>query len=676
MNERDRYYRFTRARSASPLPSQTAMINRKYTKLKNGPSPTSVMGYTFDFDEDKAEDEPFDCSVSTRKRASSVGNLERMNGPMVPSSPSRLSVHLSSSLNTRQVARRSPFRHRPPVPNMPPMSPRQSGTYHARTSAPAPLSPGEKSVSKMASNFRQRRLLLSNRRHWNDDRRGRSVDTKLGQKKRGINDRSSIDEGLDLSMGASLDRMEMPQFRTRDSDFPIQAARINIVPSDEDMQSTKDNASHYCDFQEECDDAITIDTVSSLNTMQTEDAFHKSNYHASNLTAVVASGSPKWKYGKRMETPLALQSPPDDVHPPMYVRSKVRISSVTQDFNEKQDDDIDREMASPTTDSRIMSSSTLSADRSNQSKKSPRAMLEDTDIVSNKARRRLLYDNDIPAVFPQSAKHPTPSPLRQKAPPEEPSHVGERSATYLRRERLQKLRMARHNSKASVGSALSYTSKQSKKNATGTTIGDKGDSNLKHPKDGTEIIIFKKPPTPPKELDRSRADPDDYDTDIDTNLYEYAKEREEEDDDRSVKTGRSLQSFHTLKTCFTVKPANKQELQKAIAVKQGRINLIHHALTCTHPYPVNANDDNYMPCPEVKHCHALGVLVRHVQTCTFNDPTGVSLCEVPGCALYKKVWNHYRRCVLRTVTTKTERKTCRICGDVWRKYAFDLENSF
>jgi hypothetical protein len=263
------------------------------------------------------------------------------------------------------------------------------------------------------------------------------------------------------------------------------------------------------------------------------------------------------------------------------------------------------------------------------------------------------------------------------------SYSDERSATYLRRERLQKLRNARSNTKA-VGCFLpTLLDKTLTKES--ESMSENNDSMVKVPRDGTDIIIFKTPTTPPKELDRSftsistksghckqSVHQDECDDDIDTNLYQYAKERDE--DEYSTMTGKSLSSFHTLKTCFTVKPLTREELEKAISVKQRRINLIHHALTCTHPYPVDANDDSYVPCPEVKHCHALGVLVRHVQTCTFSDPSNVSLCEVPGCALYKKIWNHYRRCVLRSV--KSERKTCRICGDVWRKYAFDLENSF
>jgi hypothetical protein len=525
------------------------------------------------------------------------------------------------------------------------------------------------------------------------------VDT--GRRKKLIDPGDSID-GNDLSLRGTKDSLEISltshlererldcsyssnadQFRKQHRDFPIQAARSHVIPSDDDLDSMKDNASHYSDFQEECDDAITIDTVSSLNTMQTEDAFRTGSYHTSGFKAVAPSSSPRLKYRQSQElASMARKCPPDDVHPPMYVRSKVIISSVSKEYSNQ--DEAGRGESSPLLDSKNRSY-TLSVDQSNQSKSSPNCMLEDTDIVSNKTRRHLLYDNDndIPAVIPQTDTRPTPSPLHQNAP-RGSSYNEERSATYLRRERLQKLRMARHNLKGrNMGSTLSYPLKQNKKKNVESTMSDRNESVLKLPKDGTEIVIFKKPPTPPKELDcvrraeaKSRTiDQDEYDNDIETDLYKFAKEREEEDD-RSVMTAKSLQSFQTLKTCFTVKPSTRDELQKAIATKQRRILLIHHALTCTHPHPVDANDDNYVPCPEVKHCHALGVLVRHVQTCTFNDPADGSLCEVPGCALYKKVWNHYRRCVLRTFTTKSERKTCRICGDVWRKYTFDLENSF
>eukprot|EP00557_Chaetoceros_sp_GSL56_P001965 CAMPEP_0176494612 /NCGR_PEP_ID=MMETSP0200_2-20121128/10200_1 /TAXON_ID=947934 /ORGANISM="Chaetoceros sp., Strain GSL56" /LENGTH=676 /DNA_ID=CAMNT_0017892403 /DNA_START=170 /DNA_END=2197 /DNA_ORIENTATION=+ len=676
MNERDRH-RFTRARSASPLPSQSELvISRKITKLKNGPSPTSVMGHTFDFEDNKTEDEPFDCSLSTRKRASSVGNLERMNGPMiVHQGPSgRLSVQTftssSSSFNRQVVARRSPFHNRPPVPNIPPMSPRQTGTYRMKNSAP--LSPGERSASKMASNFRQKRLLISNQRHRIVDIREISVETKTARTKtdiipeRGSKDTGSLSGAKSLTAHLERERVNSSsntgQIRKRHTsgEFPIQAARSHVTPSDEDVDSTKNNMSHYSDFQEECDDAITIDTVSSLNTMQTEDPFQISNYHASSSpkAAFSSRSSPKSKYRQRLEPPTACTSRQDDVHPPMYVKSvksKVKKSSIATEYENA--DQVDHEATiSLFVDAKNMSSS-LSVDRSrsNPSKIIPTnsSMLEETDIVSNKTRRRLLFgnDNDNPEITAQNVQRPSPSPSHQNAAEGVVSSSDGRSATYLRRERLQKLRMARHNTKTKgVGNSRYYhPSKQPKKNdQTDSMMSDNtNDPALKLPKNGAEIIIFKKPHTPPKELERASAettrngvmDQDDYDNDIETNLYEFAKKREEEDD-RSVMTGKSIQSFHTLKTCFTVKPATKEELKKAIKVKQRRINLIHHALTCTHPRQTDSNDENYVPCPEVKHCHALGVLVRHVQTCTFNDHAadGSLCCEVPGCALYKKVW--------------------------------------
>ena len=135
-------------------------------------------------------------------------------------------------------------------------------------------------------------------------------------------------------------------------------------------------------------------------------------------------------------------------------------------------------------------------------------------------------------------------------------------------------------------------------------------------------------------------------------------------------------------------PTSREEMKRTIDRKKNRVFLLHHALTCTHPHPTSVEEvegKTYTPCPEVKHCHALSVLVRHVQTCSFSvsDPASSSnlngngnnpvMCDVPGCASYKKVWNHYRRCVLRTFT-KPNNQRCKICGDVWRKYA--TEESF
>ena len=65
----------------------------------------------------------------------------------------------------------------------------------------------------------------------------------------------------------------------------------------------------------------------------------------------------------------------------------------------------------------------------------------------------------------------------------------------------------------------------------------------------------------------------------------------------------------------------------------------------------------------------MSTLIKYVQTCSFKEGTrGVDgaprMCEVPFCAGYKNVWNHFKRCILRTFTGKQKQK-CIIYGEIW-----------
>jgi len=141
------------------------------------------------------------------------------------------------------------------------------------------------------------------------------------------------------------------------------------------------------------------------------------------------------------------------------------------------------------------------------------------------------------------------------------------------------------------------------------------------------------------------------------------------DDNLSLKSCKSKQSFATLKTCMTVQASSSEEMQRILKSKQRKIYLLQHALLCTHPHNTDPDDDKYIPCPVVEHCQALCTLINHVQTCTVMMTTGTgtdhaNVCEIPGCRAYKKIWNHYRRCVLRRFTGAENRK-CRLCSDLW-----------
>lgn len=148
---------------------------------------------------------------------------------------------------------------------------------------------------------------------------------------------------------------------------------------------------------------------------------------------------------------------------------------------------------------------------------------------------------------------------------------------------------------------------------------------------------------------------------------------------KSMRSGRSALSYATIKSCLTVKPDSPEEMELIVKRKQRQMFLLHHALSCTHPHATDPDDESYVPCKEVNSCQALCILVKHVQTCTFTHRGDGQVCPIPGCKEYKKVWNHYRRCVLRTFTGKNTKK-CRLCGDILgsksrEEYNYDEEAS-
>jgi len=145
------------------------------------------------------------------------------------------------------------------------------------------------------------------------------------------------------------------------------------------------------------------------------------------------------------------------------------------------------------------------------------------------------------------------------------------------------------------------------------------------------------------------------------------------EDDRSIK---SSVTTCTYLSCASenakVSSGNSTNLQhsRSNRLRRRKIALIYHVLTCTHPPPqVKPSSTNgvftseeYIPCPKLKCCYALTVLIRHAQTCTFVSKDGVEQCDIPSCADYKKAWLHFRRCALARSTGK--RKFCLLCSDV------------
>jgi len=144
------------------------------------------------------------------------------------------------------------------------------------------------------------------------------------------------------------------------------------------------------------------------------------------------------------------------------------------------------------------------------------------------------------------------------------------------------------------------------------------------------------------------------------------------DDERSIK---SSVTTYTYQSCASenanAHSAGSMEHSRMQRRRRRKIALIHHVLTCTHPPPLVTSStsgskgrvsEEYVPCPQLKCCYALSILIRHAQTCTFVSKDGVEQCDVPSCLDYKKAWLHFRRCALARSTGK--RQFCLLCSDV------------
>jgi len=729
MNDRDIYHT-TRARSASPSPRRSHVVNRILAKLKEkGPSPTSVVTKSFGFD-----DEPFDCALSTKKRASSVGNLNRINGT-VPQQT------LRTSLLPPGPPSKSPVNQRPAF-FIPPRSPKRANSLNVPLKPPP--SPGDRSVSTKASNFRQRRLRLARQSTRRDEMKGKTAHSTISKqdsnvKRLSTNCKENIINGTESEEVLISDHfLETEGFpcsfdpggkeQNQLGEFPIQAARVNADIRDYEGYSYNNNSSGGGSvINDEYDDAMTIDTVSSLNTMHTGDAFSIGGWSAPGIKSPVNKSSKKiMKAGRKRPTEIG--NIETVLHPPMFVQSRVRkLKNGAVEEVPKSD----LAVIAPVAESERNINHARMNHSSSRSGEALQILSQDGD------------ENDIPAITVSAGKYDRSSPSSQMFA-ESATQCDERSVASLRKNRLQKMRIARSKAKAELSMVSCTSDLIDKESAETKSEQHQPVSNV--PREIKEVVIIKKPPTGPKDVnvslklskpspfDENKGQGDDHHDDvidcefhklgdkllpgeiqevmiikkpfpdpkdvkkplkspktspfdensgqgdnhdddaIDCELHELGDKREDEDDN-SVVTTKSVQTMNTLKTCFSERPTTKLEMERMIKSKQKRVSLIHHALTCTHPYPEDADDETYVPCPEVQHCHALGVLVRHVQTCTHSDLMNGTGCEVPACAAYKKLWNHYRRCVLRTFT-KPDKKTCKICGDVWNKYAFDLETSF
>lgn len=662
-------------------------VQRSVTTLKSGgemkgPSPTSVTTKSFQYD----TEEPFDCGPTDQQ--------DHISSRSVPSSKSPKTNPIKYSAQSRT--------------KVPPLSPRlhTTGIRTKYTDRPpnSPIGEGSRVSTQKASTFRQRRMQIAQQRKWTEERI-----EKVKHHSR--------------SMNKNVDGTEMQWFHHSDGSEEFHATNHRDIYSstylvDEevycDPEDVNVSSSHEHDEDSDDDSALecmTIDTVSSLNTNWTnrsDDAFSARSWLPPKLNNNNIHGTPTQKRSKDSFPLKHMSTTADSIHPPLYVPSKKYRKQVIAASKSKEEtqpepnlsleegDHFDPEVTIQINnigrDQRSLPDS--NNNESLELDKEQFIVVDDNDdddddipiISSNAVRERASpqtflekdmdgpslvdekeSDDDIPIISSNAVHRERPSPETfLEKDMDGPLMVEEKDPNSLRKKRLSRM----------LSSKLTNdVVEQDRKNTeqyivTNVAVLDQSSELLTSPKSHIDISADRPGSQPFDEsaiinlhdtLNKSSA----LESKLDSDLHAVMEKRELEDD-KSVQTTKSYMTFATMKTCFTTKPSSPEEYEAAMKRKKHRMYLFHHALNCTHPHPVNADDDLYVPCPEVKHCHALSVLVRHVQTCTASGDSNGEVCEIPRCNAYKKVWNHYRRCAVRTFTS--EKNDCRFCSEFWHKY--------
>ena len=409
------------------------------------------------------------------------------------------------------------------------------------------------------------------------------------------------------------------------------------------------------------DRSTAMDTVSSLNSTHYENALDDE------MSKRKGRGNAK----------EGIDAFDDPIHPPLYVSSVQKAPRRSRISNEKaknrggfDEDKLENKLLSNIQGGALKNISVTSPfNTSATSLNKSVNPLDKTQVVSNKEsmteKRKEVKgkENDIPWNMPTNKKienfraksidvsreRPIQSQILNcdrtaDSPKEEPpSLVSSKSPTMLRRRRLQLLYL--HGSSDETGN-------------------ENSDSRALHNEKDIKVVngIFdtvsneKSKIKIGKEIDqREKTDvPDDASIDDIMSI-------------KSVQSVRSVQTYATLRSCMTIEPSSREEMKRMLKSKQRKIYLIDHALTCTYPHATDPDDETYVPCPEVRYCQALGTLVKHVQTCTSVSNGNGQSCSIPGCGEFKKMWMHYRRCLLRKFTGREDTKKCRLCGDLWKK---------
>jgi hypothetical protein len=663
-----------------------------------GPSPRSVI--VSSMNDNSFEDEPFDCAAQSKysSKADTFVQSSDRNGDF-----DRIDATIKSVSIPKSIPLQTP--RRMAVPKSP-LSSNSKAT--------------NQSTKQKATSYRLRRMQLAQQRKWKEENIERTVQSKILMKESddeysaASNSRRSrqrsrqrseprrtievgsallIDdaEGLEISISNHLQKNGF------NSSLIPSAGRYDTPynPNDYDGDNT---------FNE--DRSIAMDTVSSLNSSHyaSDDGMSLRGFRSKSLGSKKKGKeekSTRATAGKPMESPGSYE-----LHPPLYVSSvkKVRkkknkkpsFHDLDVSFSDEEDksqrfDEIEnmKTLSDDGFDDDLIEQKLLGKIQGNENKSisimSPfnssisvinrsANPLDKTEVVSNKekafARPQTIgeKENDIPWIRPTyksigSRKEaledvPRERPITPQmfdkvlttvSPNDEPPSLSNaQSPTTLRRRRLQLYLYSSNND----NNNNNYDTKEEKVADCAGTSDSLSHSRMEE-KELHDVTTNKSHLHPTTDL-------------------AVENKLDEEDDPRcdliSIKSGRSAQTYATLKTCMTIAPSSPEEMEKMVRRKQRKIFLLHHALTCTHPHATDPDDENYVPCPEVPNCQALCTLVRHVQTCTFTDAGKGQVCAVPGCKEYKKMWNHYRRCVLRTFTgSSAGSKKCRLCGDLWGK---------
>ena len=650
------------------------------------------------------EDEPFDCASECRSRQTT--DVHSCAG----------STNGGDLGKTKSTNTSPPHSHRS---SMPPQSPRR---FTVPKSPSVDKNKPNPSTKQKASSFRLRRMQLAQQRKWKEEYIERAIQSKSKMTK-ASDDENSFDSSFHQSRQRGVIGKELLIENQHGYELSISGHLqktgfdSSLLPSAERNTYANPYFSHNgnrdgYESADACPDdrSIALDTVSSLNS---------SHYYGSDDGTGTNKGLMNRSFGRDRKTSkerrvtqeklggdhnnVSNSYYEDSLHPPLYVSSITKIrrkkkptsydidlddslpltikpkktqkekehdytqsdedvkNSGDETFN---DDLIERKLLANMPESASKNISVMSPFNTSTSSlnKSPNNPLDKTELVSNKAKvmneQKTIdeKENDIPWHKPYksiksrklrdvSRERPI-KPLMlhnlektSYSPDDQPSSLSNvKSPTVLRRRRLQ---------------LYLFTGDEEKNNNETLTKSKTLDATEAETWD-EEIHEI---PSPSREKIDSSFYKDD-----DLSRNETLSVRS----GRSARSARSVQTYATIGTCISCQPSSAEELEKVLKLKQRKIYLIHHALTCTHPHATDPDDETYIPCPEVRYCQALCTLVKHVQTCTFVDSGNGYYCPVPGCRQYKKMWNHYRRCILRTFTGKYSKK-CRFCGDLWGK---------